>query len=198
MREAGTGTRAHRTDQRGIGLMESLAVIGIMTMLLFIITSVFAVNQQLIARSLARTDDDNGATLTIRRIGELVRGAFTVLSSSTINGTVYTTGPNVLVVQIPSVDASGNVYAGEYDYIAIYRDAVATTKIYSDTQTGADSARQSGKKLLTAYNSSLEFSYNNPVQSSATRVSIFLVNTQTVRGTVLLTKAWTSIYLRNH
>ena len=184
-------------NNRGFSLLEGIASIGILTLVLVVVTQVFIANQVIVARALARADDDNGASLTIRRMGELVRGAYTVLNTYLVNGTRYSTGAYELVVQIPAIDAEGSVFPGEYDFIAIYRDDTDTTQIWSDTMVSEDSARIPGKKLLTDHNDTLEFSFNDPDPAYATRLSVFLVNAQAVRGVTIQTKAWTSIYLRN-
>lgn len=188
----------NRTGERGMTLVETMTVIGIMSIIMVVVSQIFVVNNELVAKSLARADNDNGATFAIRRIGELSRGASTVMASHIINGTTYTSGTNVLVLVMPSVDSSGNIIVASYDYIAFYRDAVATTKIFTDTDAAVGSVRVDGSKLLTAYNDTLAFSYNARDISEATRISVFVINTQTVRGQVLSTKAWTSIFLRNN
>jgi hypothetical protein len=189
---------AARHRAAGFTLLETVAVIGIMIMLLLVVDRIFLVNEDYMAKTLARIDNDNGAVIAIGRLGELSRGATAILTSETINGTLYTTSPDVLVLQIPTLDGSGNIVANSSDYVAFYRNPIDSTQIYTDTAVAAGSARQSGKKLLTDDNALLTFSYNNPLPSNATRVSVFLVNQQTVRGVTITTKEWTSIFLRNH
>lgn len=186
-----------RSSSRGVGLMEAVVTIGIMTMVLVMVADVFAVNNNLVALSLGRADNDNGAVLALKRLGELARGAGGVVSSQTINGTAYVSSSTVLVLKLPTIDPSNNIISGSYDYIAFYRDSTDATKIYTDLAPAAGSVRVSGKKLLTAYNQTLAFSYNNAAISQATRVSVFIVNQQTVRLKMLTTRAWTSIFLRN-
>ncbi len=199
--------RAHRRRSNrdfGFSLIESITVIGIMTIILVMINQIFTVDYDYTIKALARIDNDNGAILAMRRIGELTRGATAVLSSKTINGTLYTTSPTTLVLQMPSLDSSGNVISGCSDYLAIYRDVTVTTQIWTDidinsvTCAGGTSVRVDGKKLLTGNNAALTFSYNNWQPYNATRISVFLVNQKTVRTTTLTTKTWTSIFLRNH
>ncbi len=171
---------------------------GIMTMILTVANQIFLVNADYTDKALARIDNDNGASLAIRRIGELSRGATAVLASQTINGILYTTSTDTLVLKLPTVDAAGNVDTTNSDYIAIYRDTTVVTDVYTDIEAAAGSAKPNGKKRLTGNNTLLAFSYNDPVPYDATRVSVFLVNQKAVRGTTATSKEWTSIFLRNH
>ncbi len=184
--------------ERGFSLMEALTVIGIMTIVLVMVTQIFAVTYDVYVKQSARTDNENGAVLAARNISDMTRGASQVMTSQVINGTTYTTGSDVLVLKMPTVDSSNNVVASTYDYVAFYRHGSMTTKIYADTDAGAGSKRVDGQKLVTAFNQTMKFRYNDPTPSSATRVQVYLVNQQTVRSTTITTKGWTAIFLRNN
>ncbi|HTK04362.1 MAG TPA: hypothetical protein VL500_02165 [Candidatus Eisenbacteria bacterium] len=187
-----------RNDERGFSLMEALTVIGVMTIVLLMVDQIFAVSYDVYVKQSARTENENGATFAARNISELARGAEEVETSHVINSTTYTTSSDLLVLKVPTLDASNNVVANSYDYIAIYRDGTVTTEIWSDTAPAAGSKRASGKKLVTAYNTILKFRFNDPDVTNATRVQMYVVNTQTKRSMTLTTKAWISMFLRNH
>jgi type II secretory pathway pseudopilin PulG len=187
----------NRNDQRGMTLAETLSAIGIMTIVLLIVTQIFIINYDVAIKQTSRIDNDVGAVFAVRRISDAARGATAVVASRTINGTAYTTGTDTLILRIPSLDSSSNIIADTYDYIAFYRDAASPTKVFTDTETGSGSARLGGKRLMTAYNQIMAFRYNNATLSSADRVSVYLVNKQTVKGAQFTTQAWTSLFLRN-
>jgi type II secretory pathway component PulJ len=184
--------------ERGFSLMEGMTVIGIMAIILMMVTQIFAVTYDVFVKQSARSENETGATLAARTISDMTRGASQVVDSQVINGTTYASGTDVLVLKMPAIDSSNAVIAAAYDYVAIYRDGTETTKIFSDTDAASGSKRVDGKKLVTARNQTMKFRYNNPVLTDATRVQAYLVNQQTVRGTtVITTKGWTSIFLRN-
>ncbi|MEY4744763.1 MAG: hypothetical protein RL272_708 [Candidatus Parcubacteria bacterium] len=183
---------------RGFTIMEAMTVIGIMTIVLVMVDQIFAVSYDVFIKQTARADNETGAVLATRTISDLARGASDVEASKTINGTPYTTSADTLVLKFPTIDSSNNVVAGSYDYIAIYRNPGNSTEIYSDTDAAASSRRIDGKKRVTGYNSILKFRLNDPDATKATRIQVYLVNTQTKRGTTLTTKAWTAIFLRNY
>lgn len=184
-------------DARGFSLMEAITVIGIMTIVLVMVDQIFAVSYDVYVKQAARSENENGAVLAARTISELARGADQVLASKTVNGTAYTTSSDALVIETPTLDSSNNLVAGSHDYIAIYRDGTVTTEIWSDTEPAAGSKRVSGKKRITANNTLLKFRFNDPDVTNASRVSMYVVNTQTKRSTTLTTKAWISMFMRN-
>lgn len=186
-----------RNDERGVSLMETLVVIGIMAVLLVIVAQIFALNYDVYAKQTARLDADTGAVFAARNLSDLARGASKVMASQIINSTLYTTSADEIVLRVPSLDASGDIIDATFDYIAIYRDATDTSKIFADTEIGVGSTRINGKKLVTAYNGTMGFRYNAPDETDATRVGVFMINTQTIRGSTFRSKAWTSLFLRN-
>lgn len=192
-----TPARPAAGANRGLSLIEALTVIGIMVIMIVVVDQIFSANYDLLTRQLVRIENDNGATLAIRRIGELVRGATTVVASGDVNGTTYASDASTLVLQMPSLDANGNIIAAQYDHIAVYRDTTVTEKIMTDTETGTGSVRASGQHPLTDNNQVLTFSYDAASPEEAARVSVFLVNAKTVRGAEIESKAWTASYLRN-
>ncbi len=177
--------------------METMVVVAIMSLLLLIITQIFALNYRILEQQSARSDNETGAILAARAISQATRGADSVLASYTIGGTLYTSSSTVLVVKMPAINASGNVIENAFDYTAFYRDPLKNTFIKAATQADANSIRRSGTRLMTAYNQTLIFRYNEPDITKANRVSMYLVNSQTKRGQTFTTRGWTSIFLRN-
>lgn len=182
----------------GVTLMEGLTVIGVMAVILVMVSEIFTVSYDVFIKQSARAENETGAVLAARAIAEAARGADAIEPSYVINGTTYTTSANVLVLKLPTLDASNNLVPASHDYMAIYRHSAQTTKIFMDIDAAAGSKRIDGEKLLTANNTIMQFRYNDPDVASANRVQVYLVNSQTKRQTVLTTKAWTAIFMRNN
>ena len=185
-------------DERGFSLMEALTVIGIMTIILVMVTQIFAVSYDVYVKQSARAENETGAILAARTLTDMTRGADSVLASKVIAGTTYTTSASVVVLRIPTVNTAGAVVAGTYDSVAVYRDATNTGEIWSDTESGAGSRRTAGKKRLTSGNLIMTFRYDAEDVTKANRVQAYLVNQRTARSTVVTTKGWTAIFLRNN
>jgi type II secretory pathway pseudopilin PulG len=185
------------TAETGMTLMEGLAALGIMTIILVLVAEIFGVNMNLVTTQLRRTDTATGAIQAIRRLSDEARGASAVEESHVFGGDTYTTSADALVLNIPSIDANGDIIAGEYDHVAFYRDGSDPTKVFSATDPGVGSQRPAGARLLSGYNDIMAFRFNNPDPTEADRVSVYIENSRTYRGQPIETKAWTSIFLRN-
>jgi type II secretory pathway pseudopilin PulG len=186
-----------KQDQRGISLMETMVVVGIMSIVMVVVSQVFVVNGRLMATTIARADSENSAVLAVRRIGDNARGAVAVEASATVNGTAYVSGEDSLVLRIPSMASDGTIIADTFDLVAFYRHGTLTEEIWTDTEAGAGSIRLTGQKKLSGHNLTLRFLYDDPAPAEAERVSVYIVNGQTVRDTELRTRSGTTIFLRN-
>lgn len=191
-----TVPQLHR-DQRGQTLMEALTVVGVMAIIMMMVAQIFSVSYDVFIKFSARSDNETSAVLAARFLSDITRGADSVLTSRTINGTAYTTSSTVLVLRMPTIDASNNVVPGTFDYVAFYRDGTETTKIFYDMDAATGSQRVDGKHLVTAFNQALYFRYNHSDVTRANRVQVYLVNYQTKRGAAITTKGWTAIFMRN-
>ncbi len=181
----------------GVSLMETMVVVAVMAMLLLIITQIFALNYRILEQQAARADNETGAIITARTISQAARGAIAVVASYTIGGTLYTSSSTTLVVKMPALSSSGTVIVNAYDYMAFFRDPLKPAYIKVATEADAGSIRRSGSRLMTNYNQTLIFRYDNPDITKANRVSMYLVNSQVKRGQTYTTRAWTAIFLRN-
>lgn len=184
-------------DARGFTVMEAVSVLGIMTMVLVMVSEMFASGYNIYILQSARIGAEVGAVFAARAVSEATRDAMAVEASSTINGTLYTSDADTLVLKLPSIDSSNNVIAASYDYIAIFNDPSDSTLVKRATQITGASKRPTGTKLITTSNSVLRFRYNEPVITDSTRVQLYLKNVQTARATTINARAWTAIYLRN-
>lgn len=185
-------------DARGISVMETISVIGIMTIVLVMVAQMFSSGYNIYFLQGARIDAEVGAVLATRAISEAARGATEVEASSVINGTTYTSDGDTLVLKLPSVNASNDIIAGSFDHMAVFIDPSDSKLVKTATQIATNSKRASGTRLITGSNLTLAFHYNEPVITDSTRVQAYLVNTQTRRTTTVTAKSWTAIFLRNN
>jgi len=185
-------------DARGVSVMETISVIGIMTMILVMVAQMFSSGYNIYFLQGARIDAEVGAVLATRAISEATRGAMEVEASSVINGTTYTSDGDTLVLKLPSVNSSNDIIAGSFDHMAVFIDPSNSKLVKTATQIATNSKRPSGTRLITGSNLTLAFHYNEPTITDSTRVQAYLVNTQTRRTTTVTAKSWTAIFLRNN
>lgn len=191
-------TIERRAGSAGFTIVETIVVIGIMTILLLIVNQIFIINYDIVSKQTGRTDSEGGAVLATRFISELARGAVSVEATAVINGDAYTSSADALVLKLPSIDEANQVIAASYDYVAIARDPLDAERIVAYSSPAAGSARFTGTRLVTDYNDELIFRYNASDIAAADRVSVYLVNRKTVRGATTVARASTSLFLRNY
>ncbi|MBI4457801.1 hypothetical protein HY633_02460 [Candidatus Uhrbacteria bacterium] len=189
--------QAAASDRAGFSLMETLTVIGVMSVVMMMVGQIFTAGYDVYAKQTARTENESGAVVAGKAIADLSRGASEIVASSTVDGTSYTTSDEVLVLKMPAIDGSNNIVVASYDYVAFARSPTDATKILVHTQAAAGSKRRTGSRLVTAYNDVLKFRYNRADPALAGRVQVYIVNRQTKRATAVTTKSWTAIFLRN-
>jgi len=181
--------------QCGFTLIETLIVLAISTiMLIALCVLIYTFNT---ASSYEQTSiqSSSSASAVIREIQALTLPASGVLQTHTFSGTAYTSTSTSLVLEIPSIDNSGNTIANTYDYAAFY---VTGTNAYRLLQANASSARISGTKKLSSYIQSLTFTYNS---SDFTQTSIVTADVQTramVKQNIISSRQREQVRLRNH
>lgn len=159
---------------KGMTLLETVLVAGIGLIIGVFLVSILInhgglFNQQnsIISGGLSSND-------TVSKINELVRQASAVVD--TYNGTtpVYTTGVDVLVLQLPAINDSG-VISNTYDYVVVAKDAsysnVLRLQVFPDVQ----STRPPRNEVLTNLLKSISFSYLNRNGDPVSPVSAYQV-----------------------
>lgn len=123
--------------------------------------------------------------------------ATSVVTSHTFvaSGTTLTTGTSTLVLQLPSVNSSGNVISNTYDYIAIY---ASSTNAYEQVDAAAGSTRASGTINLSNTLSSLTFTYYATPVTGATSTLIDVQTATTLLHGSASDHLRQTLYLRNN
>lgn len=191
---------ARLTNNRwaGLSLMEAIVVVGVMTIIMFIVTQIFIINYDLFLKQSKRTDNETGAVTAARTVSQMARGAVSVEQSHGFDGDLVVSSSTALVLKLPSIDGSGNIVPNTYDYVGFYRDATETNKMFAIIDADDASVRVDSDRLITNYNQMLDFRYNNPTITEASRISIYILNQQIQKDIELNTRGWTSIFLRNY
>lgn len=112
------------------------------------------------------------AGMLVKEVEALTLPADAVLQTHTFSGTVRTSTSTTLVLEIPSIDSSGNIVPNAHDYAAFYTTG---TDAYRVLEANISSQRVSGTKKLSSTVNSLTFSYNN---TDFTQVDTITVDAQ--------------------
>ncbi len=180
---------------RGFTLIESIMVAAIaasMCIALGLLTFNFTT---LSNYESALSQSSGSATTLMREVEALIAPADMIVSSRTFSGTLYTSDANALILEIPSIDGTGNVIANTYDYAVIYRTGAT---VYRILEADPLSVRGGGTKQLSSTVSALSFAYNNTTISLASVVTVDLQTQTTVKQQTLSDHRHEQLRLRNY
>ena len=164
--------RPHR-HLRGFTLLETIIVI-VFSVSMFITVGLFIYNFSRISLYQKTAAQSSGsASAVMRETESLVLPANAVLQTHSFASGTYTSSSTVLVLEIPSVDSSGNTIASTHDYAVFYS---VGTSAYRLLETHVSSARVSGTALLSSTMKALTFSFND---ADFTKVNVVTVDVQT-------------------
>jgi hypothetical protein len=182
--------RNDSTNARAFTLIEVVLVVGLFTVMMFVLISYNT--SYLFDRALAGTA--SSAATIVNETVTYTLPADQVVASHTFVSTVYSSGPNVLVLELPAVDSSGNILTNVYDYVAIYTSG---GKVYRRIDASANSVRKSGTKQLSDSIQSLTFTYDNADFTLVTNVTVDAQTLANVKANVAQSHLKEKIYLRN-
>jgi|GEM_PF-512346 len=180
---------------QGFTLVETLIIVVIASLLMMALFSLFEWHSSMYKYQQALVRVTGSARASLQAMDLYVRQAGAVLSSHDFNGTVYNSGPSVLVLQLPSVDDNGDVLAGKSDYIVFYADG---NRLMQRVQADASSARVSITKQLSDTLDSLTLTYDNVDPAQVKMVSADIRTVQQVKGQVVRDRLSQNMYLKNH
>lgn len=141
-------------SNKGFTLVEVLIVTVLGIFLLgAIVYTAFNINRSMVLAQ-RRVEVQEAARNMIGRIVKDFRGGSSLVTSVTIDSTLYTTSTNTAVLRLPSVDANGNVLSVD-DHIVF---TVINGELRRITQADATSARNSGDILIGRGVTSIVFS----------------------------------------
>jgi hypothetical protein len=178
---------------RGLTLLEAVIAIGIATVLLVALASLYAGYIRFYSYAKATSETVGGANAAADELQDLVRQADAVMSTAIVNGASYASGSSTLVLELPSITASGSVVANTYDYAVFYTSG---TSLYRVLSASGASSRVSSTKRLSETVSSVTFTYDT-VPALASVVTADLVMQSRAAHDTAQTDVTVKMYVRN-
>lgn len=179
---------------RGFTLVETIITVGIAVFLIGALATTFGAFDRLFGHQGAYRSMANDAGAVLRAVEEAAGPAHRILASRAFANGTWSSDASSLVLEMPSVDANGRVLENAYDYAAIYRSDAA---VYRTIEADAASARQSATKKVGDSVVSLVFSYDNANVEAASRVTVSVSASSTVRSSEIASQLEETIRLRN-
>lgn len=181
-------------DHKGFTLIEIMVSTFIFVMIMIVLFNIYKGYYTVFDIQQARTAVNGSASTVIKEFGRVARQADHVAGSHVFSGVTYTSGVGVAVFELPSLDSSGDIIAGTYDYIAFY---ATSTSSYVITDAGSGSARGNGTRHLSDTLNTLTFTYSTSTMANATSTDIDVLTQKIVRGQTLQAHLHQTVRLRN-
>src|SRR3989344_6623322 len=128
------------------------------------------------------SQSSDSASALLRDIESLTLPANAVQETHAFSGATYTSTATSLVLELPSIDGSGNVIANAHDYVAFY---AVGTNAYRLLEKDAVSGRVAGTKLLSSTLDTLSFAYDNATFADVRTVTVDIQTQAQVKEEVI-------------
>lgn len=186
-----------RAAPAGVTSIEVLVATAIAVVALLVTAEVTIVHSTLYRSFGSATEINRAAVLPLERIRAAVMSAKRVVDNRTIGGAIFQSGKETIVLELPSVDASQNIIVGSSDFLAIARDQLNPTKIFTVGEIATSSARNGVKTQIASLVENFRFRYNDVMPALATKVDVTLTVSQTALPTKPRAVGGLTFILRN-
>lgn len=181
-------------QKKGFTLAETLIVIGLGMVVLLVLVNFFVGYSKTFRYIEANFQVAGSASLVMENLGNATRQAKRVMTSRTFSGTSYTSNATTVILEIPTVNSSGNIVSGSYDYILFYKSG---SDLFMVTDPNGSSDRPAGTKKLSETVQSFAVTYNDADVTEATKIDVDITTSKTVKGQAYTQRVRHQIYLRN-
>lgn len=183
-----------KPNKRGFSIIEAIFASAILIFVLGAFAVLYINFSKFYNRQQAEINIGNSAREAVKELQSAVLQADQIAASHTFSGTAYSTDQDTLVLEIPSVDGSGDIVSGKHDYVVFY---LTGNNLYRLIDADAASNRSSGQNQISDAVSALTFTYNNPNLALATKIDVGLQLQTIAGGQTISYNLNQKIYLRN-
>ncbi|OGE88904.1 MAG: hypothetical protein A3J07_04425 [Candidatus Doudnabacteria bacterium RIFCSPLOWO2_02_FULL_49_13] len=177
--------------KRGFTLIETIIVIALVAVAGVILSDLFIGQNRLYRSETAELNVTADARAALDDVDNYLRQANRAVASHS----TYSAGPQILILQIQSVDGSGRLVAGTFDYAVYYLSA---SDLWRQVFPDAASSRPAAAKKLANHINGLVFTYNNPDYSLVTEVQTDLTIQESAGAQTRSITASSKAKLRNY
>ncbi len=180
--------------KKGLTLIEAIVTIAIFIVISAALWSFYVNYYQVFHTQQGLVSVAGSASAAANELQNAIWQADQILVSHTFSGTVYNTGQNTLVLELPSIDSSGNIVSAKYDYMVFY---ATSTHLYKLVQADGQSSRPSGFRQLSDTVSTFTFTYNNADLTQANKIDVDMQLQTVVNRQTIPYHLHQTLYLRN-
>ncbi|MDO8593745.1 MAG: prepilin-type N-terminal cleavage/methylation domain-containing protein [bacterium] len=180
--------------KRAFTLIEVIITVSLSVILMLAITQLYVVYGRVVTSQNAYINVVLGAGKIMDSFRLAGLQANSVVASHTFFGVGYTSGASTVIFKIPSIDSSGSIIMGAYDYVGIHASG---TDAYRFVDAASGSSRVTEQKRLTNALSSMIFTYDNAELSLSTNVIANATTSSAIGGETMQMHLNEHVYLRN-
>lgn len=181
--------------RRGATLLELAVAIAVTAIMFTILGAVFIAQGRFSAIHDAIAETQLASFNALDATGLYTASARAIVASAVINSVSYTTGNDLVVLELPSIDSNEDIVASTYDYVAIGVDPSATNTFIVDLDANAASARADLTRKITDMVDKAIFRYNTVDATSANTIELFVRTSKDARGSSVMTSLGRFYYL---
>lgn len=181
--------------RRGATLMELAVSVAVSALMFTILGAIFVAQGRFVAIHDAIAETQVGAFNALDAVGLYASGAEAVVASRTISGTAYTTGDDLVILRLPSIDSNDDIIGATYDYVAFGLDPSASNTFIVDLDADATSARSDLKRTSTDLVDKVIFRYNTVDATAADVIEAYVRTVKDARGDEVTTSVGRIYYL---
>src|SRR3989344_1376238 len=185
-----------RKPQAAFTLPEVLVVIALVAVMSSLLAGIFLSNNRFYENQSGEIQAVSAARQAADYLNEAGRASTSLSASIVYSWTTYTQGANLVIFQMPALDASKAIIAGTYDYVILGRDPdnPFPTRLIYIVSAAPGSYRKSRLVELSNKLASINFTYDNADPNIARNINYDLTLTyagrtpgsETVHGGVSL------------
>jgi type II secretory pathway pseudopilin PulG len=180
--------------KRAFTLIETIIVIAITAMALLALITLILMFYRIQGQHRALMEVNVSAATSMNAFVDAILPASKILPSANTSGLPYVSSNTSLVLELPSIDASGYVIPGVVDHIVF---TLAGQTLTEQIEAGVGSVRQSTSRVLSTAVSSLTFTYDDPTLVNVTNVLIDLRTRASYQQTTMSAQVSEKLYIRN-
>lgn len=183
-----------RSNKSGFSFIEAIFASAILAFVLVAFVVLYINFFKFYNRQQAEMKIGDSARNAVKELQSSALQANKIVASHSFSGTAYNTDQDTLVLEIPSIDGSGNVISGKYDYVVFYKTG---ENLYKLMEADAASSRASSLKQLSESVVALTFTCNNPDLAIANKIDADIQLQTSFDGQTISYHLYQEIYLRN-
>ncbi len=177
--------------QTGFTLIEVIVVVAISAICFGVLVDLFIGHNRLYKSTTAEINVTSDGRIATEDVSSYIRQASRTLPSYSS----YTAGPQVLILQVQSINSSDQLIAGTYDHVVFY---LSGSDLLRQVFPNAASARPAQTKRIAASVNSMAFTYNNADYSLVTNVAIDITLQETAGAQTRSNTVSAKARLRNY